>query len=110
MTPGTAPKPLDLNGTPIGTIICFESYFPDPARTLVKKGAKMLFIITNDEWFKGTNAPWEHATMAILRAAENRVPVAQVANGGYTLLIDSRGRILHQSFGGGATAVSIPLN
>jgi apolipoprotein N-acyltransferase len=110
ITPGTEPKTLDLNGTPIGTVICFESCFPDPARAVVKKGAKVLFVLTNDEWFKGTNAPWEHAAMAVIRAAENRVPVAQVANGGYTLLVDSRGRILHQSFGAGATPVTIPLN
>ncbi len=70
----------------------------------------MLVIITNDEYFKGTNAPWEHATMAVMRAAENQIPVAQVSNGGYTLLIDSQGRILHQSFGAGATPVNIPLN
>ena len=108
VTPGTEPKIMDLRELPIGTVICFESCFPDPTRALVKKGAKWIFILTNDEWFKGTNAPWEHAAMAIIRAAENRVPVAQVANGGYTLLVDSRGRILHQSFGAGATPVMIP--
>lgn len=109
VTPGTKARTLDLNGTPVGTVICFESCFPNPARELKEQGAKVLFIITNDEWFKGTNAPWEHATMAILRAAENQIPVAQVANGGYTLLIDSRGRLLHQSFGAGATPINIPL-
>ncbi len=110
VTPGTTPKPLNLHGTPIGTIICFESCFPDPARSLKAQGAQALFIVTNDEYFKGTNAPWEHATMAILRAAENQIPVAQVANGGYTLLIDSHGRLLHQSFGAEATPVNIPLH
>ena len=109
VTPGTTPKTLNLNGKKIGTIICFESCFPNPARSLKAQGAEVLFIITNDEYFKGTNAPWEHATMAIMRAAENQIPVAQAANGGYTLLIDSHGRILHQSFGAGATLVSIPL-
>lgn len=110
VTPGVTPKVLNLNGTPIGTVICFESCFPYPARGLKQQGAKVLFILTNDEWFTGTNSPWEHATMAILRAAENQIPVAQVANGGYTLLVDSHGRIEHQSFGAGATLVSIPLN
>jgi apolipoprotein N-acyltransferase len=109
ITPGDQPTVLGYD-FPLGTLICFESCFPDPARALVKKGAKILFVLTNDEWFRGTNAPWEHAAMAVIRAAENRVPVAQVANGGYTLLVDSRGRILHQSFGAGATPVSIPLN
>lgn len=109
VTPGTTPQTLDLRGQKIGTIICFESCFPDPARRLKAQGAQALFIVTNDEYFKGTNAPWEHATMAIMRAAENQIPVAQVANGGYTLLIDSRGRLVHQSFGAGATLVDIPI-
>jgi apolipoprotein N-acyltransferase len=108
VTPGTAPKTLNLNGIPIGTVICFESCFPEPARSLKRQGAKALFIITNDEYFKGTNAPWEHAAMAVMRAAENQIPVAQVANGGYTLWIDSHGRIMHQSFGAGATLISLP--
>jgi apolipoprotein N-acyltransferase len=111
VTPGTEPKILNhMYLPPIGTVICFESCFPEPARSLKKQGARVLFILTNDEYFKGTNAPWEHAAMAVMRAAENRLPVAQVANGGYTLLVDSRGRILHQSFGEGATPVNIPLD
>ncbi|HEY0074715.1 MAG TPA: apolipoprotein N-acyltransferase [Abditibacteriaceae bacterium] len=109
VTPGTTPKPLDFNGKPIGTLVCFESCFPEPARSLRRQGAQILFIITNDEYFKGTNAPWEHATMAVLRAAENQIPVAQVANGGYTLVINKRGRILYQSFGPGAASSAIPL-
>ncbi len=108
VTPGREAKLLNLpNGVSIGSVICFESCFPNPARSLAQKGAKMLFIITNDEWFAGTNAPWEHAAMAVVRAAENHVAVAQVANGGYTLHIDSHGRILHQSFGAGATPVDM---
>lgn len=109
ITPGQKPKTLNLNGKKIGTLVCFESCFPEPARSLKKQGAQILFIVTNDEYFKGTNAPWEHATMAVLRAAENQIPVAQVANGGYTLRIDEQGRILHQSFGEGANLVSIPF-
>ena len=107
VTPGEKPQTMKVNGKTVGTIICFESCFPEPARSLKKQGAEILFIITNDEYFKGTNAPWEHATMAVLRAAENQIPVAQVANGGYTLQIDAQGRILHQSFGASAQLVGI---
>ncbi|MDF2440303.1 MAG: apolipoprotein N-acyltransferase, partial [Abditibacteriota bacterium] len=61
-----------------GVVICFESCFPYPAGARVREGAKVLYILTNDEWFAGTNAPWEHAAMATLRAVENDVPVVQV--------------------------------
>lgn len=77
-----------------GVVICFESCFPNPARDRVREGAKVLYILTNDEWFAGTNAPWEHAAMAALRAVENDVPVVQVANGGYSFVVDRRGRFV----------------
>jgi apolipoprotein N-acyltransferase len=90
-------RPLQLgwnNQREIGALICFESCFPDPARSLKNQGAKVLFVLTNDEWCAGTSAPWEHAAMSTLRAVENDVPVAQSANGGYSLGVDARGRFL----------------
>ena len=91
--------PLDVALSPelslrVGTIICFESAFPQPAKTLVQEGAQVLFVLTNDEWFAGTTAPWEHAVMCAVRAAQNRTPVVQVANGGYSLVTDGLGRFL----------------
>lgn len=77
-----------------GVVICFESCFPNPATDRVREGARILMILTNDEWFAGTNAPWEHAAMATLRAVESDVPVVQVANGGYSFVVDRRGRFV----------------
>jgi apolipoprotein N-acyltransferase len=79
---------------PIGVLICFESCFSHPASDRVREGAKVLWVLTNDEWFTGSNAPWDHAAMATLRAVENDVPVVQVANGGYSFVVDRRGRFL----------------
>jgi apolipoprotein N-acyltransferase len=78
----------------VGTLICFESCFERPAQTLVERGAGVLLVLTNDEWLAGTTAPWEHAAMSAVRAAESGVPVAQCANGGYVLGTDARGRFL----------------
>lgn len=78
----------------VGTVICFESAFPRPARSLVEDGAQALFVLTNDEWFAGTTAPWEHAAMCALRAAQNQTPVVQVANGGYAVMTDGVGRFI----------------
>ena len=91
------PLPLRLPGgrqASVGSIICFESCFFNPARTLRRSGAQALFVLTNDEWFLGTNAPWQHAAMATVRAVENGVEVAQVANGGYAFVVDPRGRFM----------------
>lgn len=78
----------------VGAVICFESCFPNPARALARRGAQALFILTNDDWFAGTDAPAEHAAMGALRAVENKLPVAQSANGGYSGAIGPDGSVI----------------
>lgn len=102
-------KTLKLNGTSLGTLICFESCFPNPAKNLKVQGAEVLFVLTNDEWFAGTTAPWEHAAMSTLRAVENGVPVVQCANGGYSFVIDSLGRFQQISEYGRAQVLAASL-
>ncbi len=96
----------------LGTLICFESCFERPAQTLASQGAGVLLVLTNDEWLAGTTAPWEHAAMSAVRAAESGVPVAQCANGGYTMGIDGRGRFLSSPKFASERALflEIPLN
>jgi apolipoprotein N-acyltransferase len=63
----------------------------------VNKGATVITTITNDAWFGRTAAPYQHFSMAVLRAVENRVPVARAANTGISGFIDAKGRILQTS-------------
>ncbi len=97
--PGTNESALSWSGGKIAPLICFESCFPDPAKRLTKN-ANLLVIITNDEWFRGTEAPRQHAQMGVLRAVENGLPLVQCANGGESIACDAQGRILaHIPFG-----------
>lgn len=92
-TPGRDGVLFPSAAGPFSCLICFESIFPDLAREDVRRGARWIANITNDEWFGNSAALYQHAAMAVFRAAENRVPVARVANTGLTVMVDPYGRI-----------------
>jgi apolipoprotein N-acyltransferase len=96
---------------PFSCLICFEAIFPDLAREDVRAGARWLVNVTNDEWFGNSAALHEHASMALFRAAENRVPLARCANTGITLVADAYGRIVRRlpAFETSVLVVPLPL-
>lgn len=95
-TPGDSTVLFDSEAGPFSCLVCFESIFPDLAREDVRKGARWLVNVTNDEWFGNGAALFQHAAMSVFRAAENRVPLARCANTGLTMLVDSHGRVTHR--------------
>ncbi len=83
---------FNVKGLPLAGVVCFESYFGDLTRRFAIKGARHLFVLTNDGWFGGTTALEQHAQVAAIRAAEMGLGVTQVANSGLTVSYDYRGR------------------
>lgn len=92
-TPGRDVKPLTTGQLRIGTLICFESIFPELARAQVRNGANLLVNITNDAWFNDSSAPYQHMSMAVFRAVENRVGLARAANTGVSMFVSPTGKI-----------------
>ncbi|MBU1715239.1 MAG: apolipoprotein N-acyltransferase [Proteobacteria bacterium] len=84
---------LSCKNARLGVLICFESIFPELARRQVAAGANLLVNITNDAWFGRSSAPWQHLSMAVLRAIETRRSLARSANTGISGFIDPLGRI-----------------
>ena len=91
--PGLETAPLFLPGAGAGVLICYESIFPEPARTMTRKGADLLVNLTNDAWFGMTSAPYQHFSMAVFRAVETGRPLVRAANTGFSAFIDARGEI-----------------
>jgi apolipoprotein N-acyltransferase len=79
---------------PIGVQICFEIIFPGLSRSLVKNGAGVLVNLTNDAWFGKSSAAYQHFSMAVFRAVENRRSLVRCANTGISGFVDPAGRIL----------------
>lgn len=78
----------------IGTLICFEMIFPELSRAMTGNGASVLANMTNDAWFGESSGPYQHFSMAIFRAVENRRSLIRSANTGISGFIDPAGRIL----------------
>jgi len=95
--PGENLAPLRFPEAAAGVLICFESIFPEPARSLTKNGAELLVNLTNDAWYGMTSAPYQHFSMAVFRAVENRRPLVRAANTGFSAFITARGNIVQVS-------------
>ena len=67
------------------------------ARDWTASGANLLVNITNDAWFGHSSAPWQHLSMSVFRAVENRRSLARAANTGISAVIDPLGRIISLS-------------
>jgi apolipoprotein N-acyltransferase len=93
-TSGKQISPLSFEGAAIGVLICFESIFPKLARNWTSRGANLLVNITNDAWFGRSSAPWQHLSMSVLRAVENRRSLARSANTGVSAVVNPLGRII----------------
>jgi apolipoprotein N-acyltransferase len=93
--PGKPGKTLPWKkDTVVGIQICYEIIFPGLSRKMVKNNAVLLINITNDAWFGTTSGPYQHFSMTIFRAVENRRTLARAANTGISGFIDPVGRIL----------------
>ncbi len=78
----------------IGVQICFEIIFPGLARSLVRNGAGVLVNLTNDAWFGESSAAFQHFSMTIFRAVENRRSLIRCANTGISGFVDPVGRVV----------------
>lgn len=96
-TAGKKGKTIQWGKHRMGVQICYEIIFPDLSRHMVKNDAGYLVNITNDAWYGRTSAPYQHFSMTIFRAVENRRSLVRAANTGISGFVDPVGRIMASS-------------
>lgn len=92
--PGEKGKTLKWKDVKLGIQICYEIIFPRLSAALTKNNAAILINITNDAWYGRTSAPYQHFSMAVFRAIENRRSLVRSANTGISGFIDACGRVI----------------
>ena len=94
------PVVLDVAGTRVGLMTCYDLRFPELARLLIDAGAQLLAIPA--AWVQGDLKLEHWVTLLSARAIENTVPVVASAQCGeryvgHSLVIDARGSIVEQA-------------
>ena len=78
-------------------VVCYESIYGNFIAEQCRKGAQLIFIITNDGWWGNTPGYKQHFAFSRLRAIENRKSLARSANTGMSGFINQRGDIIQKS-------------
>ncbi len=109
---GTQDEPsvfTSADSNSVAPVICYESVYGEYVTKYVKKGAQLIFIITNDGWWKKTPGHKQHMNYARLRAIETRTWVARSANTGISCFIDPNGNVMDPQPYNTTAAIQLPV-
>ena len=84
---------LKSDDATFGSLICYESIFPEEARARVAQGAEVLVVVTNDAWYGQSPAAWQHLQASRMRAVESGRYILRAANTGISAIIAPNGAI-----------------
>ncbi len=88
---GPGPGLFNVAGIRIATLICFESAFGYQVRPLVRDGASVLVLSTNNRSYRRSSNSAQHIAIGQMRAAETGRPVVQSSISGISAVIDADG-------------------
>jgi apolipoprotein N-acyltransferase len=91
--PGDRPGLATVAGHRIAEVICFESAFGYEVRPLVKDGAQLIVVSTNNRSYRTSANSAQHVAIGQMRAAETGRPLVQAAISGISAFIDAHGNV-----------------
>lgn len=95
--PGSKPGLATVSGHRIATVICFESAFGYQVRPLVRSGAQVIVVSTNNRSYRRSANSEQHLAIGQMRAAETGRPVVQAAISGISAVIDAHGNVVERT-------------
>jgi apolipoprotein N-acyltransferase len=94
MVPGREVGNLQVSGTELGVVICFEVAYDGLVRDVVRGGAQLLVVPTNNATYMGTGQVDQQFAISRLRALETHRHVAVVATNGLSGLVGPDGDVV----------------
>ena len=95
--PGTEPGALDLNGTTVAAVICFDVAFDLPVRESVAAGGQVIVVPTNNANYNFTGQSAQQLAITQLRAVEHGRPAVVASTSGISAVVDEHGRLRYRS-------------
>jgi apolipoprotein N-acyltransferase len=97
MRPGTEPGLLRMNGIKIGDVICFEVAYDGLLRDVVKGGAALVVVQTNNATYMGTGQVQQQFAISRLRAIETNRSVVVAATNGVSGIVNPQGEVVERA-------------
>jgi len=95
--PGSKPGVLRIGDVTYGDVICFEIAYDGVVADVMKGGAQILVVQTNNATYAGTGQPDQQFAITRLRAIETGRSVLIASTNGISGVIGPDGRIEHKS-------------
>jgi apolipoprotein N-acyltransferase len=91
------PGNLTLGPARIGDVICFEIAYDGLVRDVVRGGAQVLVVQTNNATYNGTHQPYQQMAMSRLRAVETGRDVLVASTSGISAVVRADGSVAQQA-------------
>jgi len=97
LAPGNHISLADVEGTRLGTPICFDATVPSIISRMRSEGASSIIQLSNEAWFGPSAVGRQMLAQAVFRAVENNVELIRSTNSGASAKIDRYGLVYDET-------------